>query len=141
MRRKIKIEWAYPLSIESFNKKDVRHQNGLYCIYQYKNNNKKLIYIGKTEDTFENRMKSHNYWIQKYDGIIKVSLGFITYPKSIDADIVDIAESALIYEMQPIENTQKTKSYSYIKDYEIHNLRYRGTLKSNISTYEHPIKE
>lgn len=96
-----------------------------------------LLYIGRTDVNFLSRIKSHqNNWINEYRGQIYVRLGGIVFPKIYDDEMLDNAESSLIYETKPPHNIYKKNSYTYNKEYEIYNLGYRGILNPIISMYE-----
>ena len=84
-------------------------------------------------------MKSHSEdWLYLYRGKIYVRLGHIIYPQKPDASMIDHAESAIIYEQSDIfiNNTCKTKTYSYTDLYRIENEGDIFELKPKIRMHE-----
>lgn len=67
-------------------------------------------------------------------------LGTIIYPYHVDSELIDHAESALIFEYGSllIDNTDKTKTYSYSELYQVQNVGNIGQLKSVVRMHNHP---
>lgn len=67
-------------------------------------------------------------------------IGTIIYPHHVDSAIIDHAESALIFEHGDmlIDNTAKTKTYSYSELYQVQNIGNTGHLKDIVRMHSHP---
>lgn len=135
--RNITLEWSYPKRLENIFDDERVYDKGIYCIYRRFGGNDTLIYIGKTKDSFFNRLSCHcENWINKYRGEKFVRLGVIVSPQVYDDQIIEDVESALIYEMQPLHNTDKCKTYHYTYECKVKNTRYRGHLPEEVSMRE-----
>lgn len=55
----VKIKWNYPILLENIYCKEDVNEHGIYCITRKYGDNEKIIYIGKTIDSFEHRLKSY----------------------------------------------------------------------------------
>lgn len=108
-------------------------EKGIYYISRKFGNKETLLYIGKTSNCFSNRLRAHEYWINEHRGKILVRLGTIVSPQIYDDSVITDVESALIYGVDTLENTDKTKSYNCWNEYKIINTGYRGILPSIIS--------
>lgn len=142
MRDKIiRIYWADPLPVDDAIESDESLCSGVYYITRVFNGHETSRYIGKASNTIRERLKEHRKeWLHRVRGQILVRMGTITYPKDADADIIDHAESALIYEHKDIlvDNTDKRNSYSYSELYQVQNTGNIGELKDKIRMHEHP---
>lgn len=141
MRDKIiRIEWSDPLLIEDAISSPLSLQAGLYYITRLFGTKETSLYIGKATETIRQRLKSHNKnWVHDYRGKVFVRLGKIIYPKIVDAELIDHAESALIFEHGDIltDNTDKRFTYSYTDLYRIENIGNRFELKEKVRMHEH----
>ena len=143
MRDKIiRICWNTPLTFEKALESDLSNIQGLYYISRVFGSKETSLYLGiaTQNNTIRHRLKSHNEdWLHLYRGEIRVRIGQIVYPKKIDASIISHAESAILLEQGDvfIENTDKTKSYSYTDLYRIENEGDIFELKSKIRMHEH----
>ncbi|MEG2660514.1 MAG: hypothetical protein RR978_07330 [Oscillospiraceae bacterium] len=138
--RIIRIEWSEPLLIENAIASPLSRQAGLYYITRLFGSKETSLYIGKATNTIRQRLKSHNKdWVHDYRGKIFVRLGTIIYPKTVDAELIDHAESALIFEHGDIltDNTDKRFTYSYSNLYRIENSGNCFELKEKIRMQEH----
>jgi hypothetical protein len=119
MREKIiRIRWAEPLLIEDAILSPLSINPGLYYITRLFGSKETSLYIGKSAHSIRKRLLSHDrHWVHDYRGKICIRIGRIIYPVHPDAEIIDHAESALIYEHRNIltDNTNKLCSYSYIE--------------------------
>lgn len=142
MRDKIiRIEWSNPVTVDDAIEDEASLQPGIYYITRVFNGHESSRYIGKATNTIRERLKDHRKeWLHRVRGQILVRMGTITYPRNADAEIIDHAESALIYEHKDIlvDNTDKVKSYSYSELYQIQNTGNIGELKAKIRMHEHP---
>jgi hypothetical protein len=107
--RVIEIIWEGPFSAKDL--KDLGNKKGLYQIYgthpTYGSNS--LLYIGKTEDNFTNRISSHhNDWLKYEYDEIKIYLGTVhtSLETGEDATIL-LAEKLLIYYCVPGYNSNE----------------------------------
>ena len=149
MRRKIKIYWSKPMSIKEFRESDSRFEKGLYYVSRINGGHETLLYIGKTDNSFTNRIESHiknrHWWITQFPDTILIRLGTIMHPKDYTKADLCAAESGLIFEMKPVGNNKQTMEYTYNYEYndgntvrlfEIYNEGNRKALKAKISMYE-----
>lgn len=137
----IRIYWHRPMFIENAIESDIALNHGLYYITRKFGTNETSLYIGKASRTIKERIITHdNEWVHRYRGKIFVRMGKIIYPHTVDADIIDHAESALIYEHSDIlaDNTDKVKSYTYTDLYRIENTGYHYELLSSFRMHDHP---
>lgn len=136
MRDKIiRIEWSEPLLIEDAIESPASYHAGLYYLTRLFGTKETSLYIGKATNTIRERLKSHRKeWVYEYRGKIFVRLGTIIYPRLVDAEIIDHAESALIFEHSGIltDNTDKRFTYSYSDLYRIENTGDYFELKQHI---------
>ena len=142
MRDKIiRIKWTDPMQIdEAIEQEDSRYP-GLYYITRVLHGKETSLYIGKATRTIRERLISHRKeWLSNRYGEKTVRIGRIIYPYNIDSEIIDHAESALIFEHGDIlmDNTDKTKTYSYSELYQIQNVGNRGELKEIVRMRNHP---
>ena len=142
MRDKIiRISWSEPFLIdEAIDSEDSRHP-GLYYITRVLHSKETSLYIGKATRTIRERLISHRKeWLSNHYGEKRVRLGKIIYPYTVDSEIIDHAESALIFENGDIliDNTDKIKTYSYSELYQIQNIGNIGELKEIIRMHNHP---
>ena len=133
----VKINWSYPVLYENIFSSIRVNEKGIYYLSRKFGDKETLLYIGKTSNSFYNRLNSHKYWLNLYRGKLFVRLGIIISPKTYDDNLITDVESALIYEMQPFENTDKTNGYYYLNECKIVNTGYRGLLPPVISMREH----
>ena len=133
----VKINWTYPVLYENIFSSIKVSEKGIYYLSRNFGDKETLLYIGKTSNSFYNRLNSHKYWLNLYRGKLFVRLGIIISPKTYDDSLITDVESALIYEMQPFENTDKTNGYYYLNECKIVNTGYRGLLPPVISMREH----
>lgn len=142
MRDKIiRICWSEPFLIdEAIDLDDSRHP-GLYYITRELHGKETSLYIGKATRTIRERLICHRKeWLSNRYGEKHVRLGKIIYPYIVDSEIIDHAESALIFEHGDIliDNTDKIKTYSYSELYQIQNIGNLGELHETIRMHNHP---
>lgn len=137
----IRILWLDPVDVESAIQRESALNPGLYYITRIWGDHETSLYIGKASRTIRERLIDHQkHWLPLYRGKLMVRIGLIQYPLNPDADIIDHAESALIFEHGDIltDNTDKRKTYSYSELYQIQNIGNIGMLKEKIRMHEHP---
>lgn len=132
----IKVNWSYPILYENIFSYGKIYEKGIYYLSRKFGNNETLLYIGKTNNSFFNRLYCHSDWLSEYRGKILVRLGIIISPKNYDDSLITDIESAIIYKLKPIENTDKIKSYTYYNECKILNIGYKGVLPSVLSMRE-----
>lgn len=144
MRDKIiRILWSNPMLVDDMIQSEESHQPGLYYITQKLHGKEKSLYIGKASRTVRERLVDHrrgrNEWLSNRYGEKYVRLGKIIYPSNVDAEIIDHAESALIFEHGDdlIDNTDKKNTYSYSELYQVQNIGNKGQLKEVIRMHNH----
>ena len=133
----VKINWSYPVLYENIFSSIRVNEKGIYYLYRNFGDKETLLYIGKTSNSINNRLNSHKDWLNLNRGKLFVRLGIIVSPKTYDDNLITDVESALIYEMQPFENTDKTNGYYYLNECKIVNIGNRGLLPPVISMREH----
>ena len=142
MRDKIiRINWSEPISIEDAIESEDALQPGLYYITRVLHDKEISLYIGKATRTIRERLIDHRKkWLSNRYGKKYVRIGEIIYPVKYDSEIIDHAESALIFEHGDIliDNTDKVKTYSYSDLYQVQNVGNIGELKSIIRMHNHP---
>lgn len=72
-----------------------------------------------------------------YRGEKIVRFGTITKPITVTSEIINDAESAIIYDIEPKHNRSKIKSYQYFEEYIVLNEGYKGKLPKVIDIREH----
>ena len=142
MRDKIiRIKWSDPLPVDdAIEQKDSLYP-GLYYITRVLHGEETSLYIGKATRTIRERLISHRKeWLSNRYGEKNIRLGRIIYPNNADPEIIDHAESALIFEHGNIliDNTDKIKTYSYSELYQIQNIGNLCDLKEVIRMHNHP---
>ena len=142
MRDKIiRIRWSEPIQVdEAIELEDSLHP-GLYYITRVLHGKETSLYIGKATRTIRERLINHRKeWLSNRYGDKNVRIGRIIYPCNIDSEIIDHAESALIFEHGDIliDNTAKIKTYSYSELYQVQNIGNLGELKEIIRMHSHP---
>jgi len=143
MRDKIiRIHWHTALPLDEAIVSELSNTQGLYYISRLFGKTETSLYLGiatKT-NTIRHRLQAHrDDWLSHYRGKIHVRLGHVIYPLNADADIIDHAESAILYEQKNdifFENTCKIKSYSYTDLYRIENEGDIFELKPSIRMHD-----
>ena len=139
--RIIRIHWSDPCRVDEAIASEDSLQAGLYYITRVHGDKEISLYIGKATNTIRERLRDHQRkWLPLYHSGIRIRMGRILYPTIIDAELIDHAESALIYEHRNIleENTDKMKSYSYYELYRVENVGNLGGLYPCADMYAHP---
>lgn len=111
------IKWEDALSIDEAIESAKSDSKGLYYISRVFGTKETTLYLGiaTKHNTIRHRLKGHKGWLKEYRGSIKVRMGKVIYPYTNIDEIIDHAESAILYEQGKLffENTSKTKSYTY----------------------------
>ena len=101
-----------------------------------------MIYIGIVKSDARNffeRMQEHRKdWL--YDigrNQIYVRFGIVEAYFEINDQLIEDAESALVFEHQPSENVSKKKSYTISQDLVVKNINHNGYVKPTIHTVKH----
>ncbi|MBQ9956568.1 MAG: hypothetical protein IJO99_03275 [Ruminococcus sp.] len=137
----IKLYWSMPIEIDDFFDSEERKDVGIYYITRKHGNKETPLYIGMTSDSFNNRMKSHKYWLKEYRGKIFIRLGRIISPNWYEWDkyqqLIHETESLLIYNMRDIlrENTTNTKSVFISEDTIVINYGHSSVIPKRITHY------
>lgn len=133
------IEWSYPREFENALETILSYEGyGLYCISRKFAGNETILYIGKTESRFRDRLKNHKKsWLSKYRGEKIVRFGTIIKPITVSKDIINDSESAIIFEIKPKHNTDKKNGYHFSEFYRIENIGYKGKLSKLIDINSH----
>lgn len=122
----IRINWTKPMMLEDAITSLLFQQPGLYYITKLLYTREKSLYIGKSTYSVHDRLLEHS---KKYEGqdIYLVRLGQIVKPEHPTEEILDKAESALIYMHGPIgknilqDNIRKTCTCPGDMTYQIEN--------------------
>ncbi|MCG1013216.1 GIY-YIG nuclease family protein [Tepidanaerobacter sp. GT38] len=110
---------------------------GIYAIYRVFGNNETLLYIGKTERSFLNRINEHTKeWLHLYRGQLYVRFGVLSFEpgKKFSSKKLNDVESLLITYCKPPENTSNYKYYSGRENIKIVNNGRFGMISKIIST-------
>ncbi len=127
LNNSVVIKWEDALSLDEAIESEKSDSKGLYYISRVFGTKETTLYLGiaTKHNTIRHRLKGHqSWWLKKYRGTIKVRIGKIVYPYTNIDEIIDHAESAILYEQGKLffENTSKTKSYTYNNLYCIKNV-------------------
>lgn len=138
-QKNIIIKWSYPREFENAKETELSYEGyGIYCISRKFAGNETILYVGKTDKQFRDRLKNHKKnWMSQYRGEKFVRFGTITKPITVSSEIINDVESAIIYDIKPKHNTSKMKSYGYFEEYIISNQGYRGLLPKLIDIRNH----
>lgn len=140
MRDKIiRIQWSEPVLLEDAVQDTSLEIMGLYYITRLFGTNETSLYIGKSEQSVRRRLIAHtNSWLQDYRGKKYVRIGKIVYPRNPDANVLDHAESALIFNHSDklVANVDKMSSYTYETRYRIENIGDSFELTSTFKMVE-----
>ncbi|MGK4568145.1 GIY-YIG nuclease family protein [Flavobacterium sp. 3HN19-14] len=134
------IKWSYPRETDSALLSEICIESwGIYYISRKFGNNETLLYIGLAyHQNFIKRIKQHKKkWLNKYRGTKYIRFGEFVKPQNISKDLIEDAESCLIYELKPIHNKCKISSYSYSNEYKILSTGNRGVIPKVISMCDH----
>lgn len=119
--------------LENIDNAKFKEYNGVYAISRVwgektsEPHKEKLLYIGKTERSFEQRIFEHTqYKLADKRGNMYVRFGIIQ--NEFTPEVLDDVESALIYSLKPELNLSKIREYTYKSDYFVYiiNEGYRG---------------
>ena len=121
------IKWEYALTLDEAIASKKSNSKGLYYISRVFGNKETTLYLGiaTKNNTIRHRLKGHkSWWLKEYRGTIKVRIGKVIYPHTNIDEVIDHAESAILYEQGKLffENTSKTKSYTYDTVYNFKNI-------------------
>lgn len=141
LNNSVVIKWEDALDLDEAIESEKSDSKGLYYISRVFGTKETTLYLGiaTKNNTIRHRLKGHkSWWLKDYRGIIKVRMGKIFYPHMNTDEIIDHAESAILYEQGElfIENTSKTKSYTYNNLYCIKNVGDIFELKPIINMME-----
>ena len=121
------IKWEDALTLDEAIASEKSNSKGLYYISRVFGNKETTLYLGiaTKNNTIRHRLKGHkSWWLKEYRGTIKVRIGKVIYPHTNIDEVIDQAESAILYEQGTLffENTSKTKSYTYNTVYNFKNI-------------------
>jgi len=152
MTRVFTIHWSPEVEFHALEKAPVNEGNGIYMILeqgfrqqrpeQYRGKAKELIYIGIVKSEFRSmfkRIQEHRAkWLNEIarDQIF-VRFGRLESALKITPQLIEDAESALVFEHQPSENWMKKEGYTIARDLVVHNRHHGGYLKNTIRTSDH----
>lgn len=143
MAKTVQIKWSYPKAWESALASSEAMETGVYKISKVFGGLESLLYIGLVKGTgrdFYTRMNEHRKdWLGQVRGEKYFRFGKIrTFGNSIvNTDLVEEVESALIFEIQPPENTMKRSRYRIREDLIVKSTGYRGFVPKLIDTMSH----
>jgi hypothetical protein len=134
--KKIEIYWSYPILISSVIDDDILFDWGLYQITTKINKKENLLYIGESWHNFNDRIKAHyKKWLDLYEGDKYIRLGHLK-TKVTQKQLLDI-ESAIIFDIKPIQNIKSTQTYNPSDEYDIYSNGWRGKVPKLVKTKEH----
>lgn len=125
MRHKIiRILWNPPMTILDAISSPVLQDKGLYYITRELQGKEESLYLGRSGNSIKRRLISHLCWTSLHRGKILVRFGNVIYPRNASSDIIDHAESAIIFHHGNFfrENTCKISSYSYSNLYRVESI-------------------
>jgi hypothetical protein len=139
----VHIEWTYPKIWESVLDSIEASELGVYQIYRTFGSRDTLLYIGLVKSNrrdFYTRMNEHRKeWLFEKRGAIYLSFGHVRGFRGLPLtpELIEEVEGALIFAIQPPENTMKKSSYSRREDLIVKSFGYRGDAPQEIDTTEH----
>lgn len=138
-QKTIIVKWSYPREFENAKETELSYEgNGIYCISRKFGGNETILYIGKTDKQFRDRLKSHSsIWLNDYKGEKIVRFGTITKPVTVTSEIINDVESAIIYDIKPKHNKSKINGYQFFEEYIVLSEGYRGKLPKMIDIRNH----
>jgi predicted GIY-YIG superfamily endonuclease len=139
--KSVKLTWSNPTKIDSALKdySSIESHWGLYCISRIFGRKETILYIGYTfNQSFSQRIHQHNQnWIKTYRGKKIVRFGYFLSPLQITEDLIKDVESCLIFELCPVKNKSKTKSYTPKTELQVLNKGNKLVLPNKISMKDH----
>lgn len=142
--RIIRVYWHEPVLLDDILKNDLSLKQGLYYITRVFGEKETSIYVGIAtgKNTIRNRLRYHiSNWLYEYRGKKYVRIGEIVYPRLYNDQIIDYAESAILFDPRHKNlfeaNISKRKSYSYYDLYRIENVGDNYQLEEYIRMHEH----
>lgn len=140
MRHKvIRILWSQPLNIMEAISSPIASHKGLYYITCHSHGKEKGLYLGQSSKSIKSRLKSHLPWLKLYKCKILVRVGRVIYPRNPTPEVINHAESAILFRKGDIfpENTCKINSYFYNELYRIENIGDIYEMSPIISMHDH----
>jgi hypothetical protein len=109
---------------------------------QYRGKDKEVIYIGIVKSNgrdFRRRMDEHRaQWLHEITrGQIFAKFGVLYAPFRITDQLIEDAESLLVFDNQPSENEKKKSSYTIGKDLVVKNINHQYLLHATIDSRNH----
>lgn len=138
--RIIRIEWSSPLLMEDAIPSSLALGPGLYYITRLFGKKETSLYIGKATRSIREPICVHDrQWAHDYRGKIYARISRVVYPQYADSEVLDHAESALIFEHGDIltDNTDKRNSYSYSQLYQVENTGDCFELSPRVRMHNH----
>lgn len=138
-QKTIIVKWSYPREFENAKETELSYEGfGIYYISRKFVGKETILYIGKTDKQFRNRLKSHSsIWLNDYKVEKIVCFGTIKKPVTIKSEIINDIESAIIYDIKPKHNKSKINSYQFFEEYIVLSEGYRGKLPKMIDIRDH----
>jgi hypothetical protein len=135
----IKINWHGPYDINNIGNYDVSNSIGIYAVYRVWGGKESLLYIGKTERSFLNRITEHHKeWVGNVRGQIRLRFGTLEFEqgKHYSSKKLSDVEALLIILNTPSENTMCRYNYFGREGLTVINAGRRGLIKQRVSTEE-----
>ncbi len=146
MPRLVELHWSYPKTWDSALASIEAQGNGVYQISRVFGGVERLLYIGivaSANRCFEQRMHEHRKeWLFAKRGAMQLRFGAVLPLEQLrlSRQLIEEVEGALVFQMEPPENTSKISSYTIRRDFVLFNTGNRGTLPKEIDTSNHPWK-
>jgi hypothetical protein len=145
MAREVDIRWSDKIDFVDRHRKtkNINHY-GLYMFIERGYDRvDRLIYIGIVKSDardFHLRMNEHaRDWLHSISkGDVFVKFGILHSHEPITEQLIEDAESALVFDAEPPENSQKMKSYTIEDELIVRNFNHEGFVKRTINTRKHP---
>lgn len=137
MVQQVKIIWSRPCRWDTdkreLSEPSLANSVGIYQLSRRWNGAEELLYIGivwSPTRTMNTRMKEHQkQWLGTLRGIHFYFGQVVPLQASVDRQLLEAVEGALIFTVSPRENTKKMQSYSRYDDYVIDNGTHRGAIE------------
>jgi hypothetical protein len=143
MSRVVHIDWSYPKAWGSALSSLEASGLGIYQIYRTFGWCDKLLYIGIVKSDrrdFYVRMNEHQKdWLHEKRGELYLSFGTVRGFRGcpLTPQLLEEVEGAIIFTIEPPENTMKKSSYTLRDDLIVKSFGYRCDVPKQIDTSEH----
>jgi len=134
----VKLKWHGPYLLARAYIPEIIFEKGIYAISRKWGNIEKLLYVGRTLRSLEQRVYEHEWWLRDLRGKVLIRYGVFdlrTGQRFSKKKLADV-EALLITWHQPPENTMNGHYYYGRPLLTVINSGRRGLLCSKVSTLD-----